>query len=525
LCKPVNNDERPIRQKEIQYLPDPSLRLLIVDDEQADADLIAEIVGDTPDVAITHCRTLFDALQHMHRETADCVLLDLGLPDATDLEGLLTLRRAHADVPVIVLTADAASDRTSRALQSGAQDYWIKGTFDRQLLLRSIAHARERHRWEAEVRSQAASMRAINRISELIHAARDLDVIVEAVTEAACQLTGAENATFVSDHRSREPVCSERYLAVPVIARNGEVQGALALVHSQRGVFSEKSIELVTPLATQAAIAMENARLIESLRLEAKMAARNAELEAANRQLQEVDRLKSQFLSIMSHELRTPLNSIIGFTELILSECVGPINEEQRHQLHYAAAAGHHLLTLITDLLEISRIEAGRVPVVREPTDIAALARECFEQLRSQAEAKKLRLELAGFDDLPPCRSDRGKLKQVLLCLLGNAIKFTPSGHVRLSAEQAHGLLHLRVEDSGIGIAPESMDMLFKPFTQLDSSDSRSYQGTGLGLYLCKKYVTLLGGIIDADSKPGRGTVFTVRLPFDEMVVPLTRLA
>ena len=244
------------------------------------------------------------------------------------------------------------------------------------------------------------------------------------------------------------------------------------------------------------------------------MAERTHALSLANEQLRDLDRLKSEFLATMSHELRTPLNSVLGFTSLLL-DGRSPLTDEQRRQLGHVRAAGRHLLALINDVLDLSRLESGHMALTLAPVDVVELAREAVEQLRPAAQAKGLALHTR----LPTSLSvlaDRRRLLQVLLNLGSNAIKFTPSGEVRLFAEagDAHDpQVRLGVEDTGIGIAPEHLDKLFKPFHQVDSSMSRQHEGTGLGLHLSQRLVGLMHGRIDVRSTPGAGSCFTVWLP------------
>ena len=246
--------------------------------------------------------------------------------------------------------------------------------------------------------------------------------------------------------------------------------------------------------------------------LEHRVQARTAELATALSKAQEVDRLKSEFLATMSHELRTPLNSIIGFTEIVLAGIPGPINDEQKKQLQFVFGSARHLLHLINDLLDLARIESGRVEPALERLAPRAVIDEALETIRPLAERKGLRLtaEL----DLPPVISaDRKMLFQVLLNLLGNAVKFTERGSVTLSARHTATQIEIAVRDTGIGIKPDQMGLLFEAFRQVDGSVQRRYEGTGLGLYLCKRIIDLLGGTIRAASEFGRGSTFTFTLP------------
>jgi PAS domain S-box-containing protein len=247
-------------------------------------------------------------------------------------------------------------------------------------------------------------------------------------------------------------------------------------------------------------------------RLEQRVAERTHELQAANERLLELDRLKSQFLATMSHELRTPLNSILGFTSLMREGAAGPLTEEQRRQLGFVHASGEHLLALISDLLDLSRIESGRMELANAPFDFAEVVQEVASNLKPMAAHKGLRLALDVPDSLPLV-GDRRKCYQVLLNLANNAVKFTERGSVTIAAEAGEGRLRVSVSDTGIGVRPEQVRLLFEVFRQLDGSPRRTHEGTGLGLHLCRKLLDLMGGEIAVESEFGAGSRFTFSVP------------
>jgi len=240
---------------------------------------------------------------------------------------------------------------------------------------------------------------------------------------------------------------------------------------------------------------------------------KTAELERANLRLQEADRLKSVFLASMSHELRTPLNSIIGFTGVILQGIVGEIREEQREPLTMVKNSANHLLSLINDLLDVSKIEAGKVDLSLEDFRLNDLVKETVEAFSPTVRDKDLVL----LSDIPSgitLFSDKRRIKQVLMNLVSNAVKFTEAGSVTIAARiVGDENLEIRVTDTGIGLRAEDMGNLFQPFQQIDAALTRKYEGTGLGLYLSKKILTLLGGDISVRSEYGKGSEFTFILP------------
>ena len=247
--------------------------------------------------------------------------------------------------------------------------------------------------------------------------------------------------------------------------------------------------------------------------LEVRVAERTRELTEANIKLKELDRLKSEFLATMSHELRTPLNSIIGFTGIILQGITGEINEEQRKQLSMVYNSAKHLLGLINDILDLSRIESGKIEVSVQRFKVEDVVSEVARSLAPMISQKGLRLITEIPDKTLQIYSDRTRVFQILLNLVNNAVKFTERGEVRIACKADNNNLEMSVSDTGIGIKMESMEMLFQAFRQIDGTAQRRYEGAGLGLHLCKKLVTLLGGRIWAESEYGKGSRFTFTLP------------
>ena len=242
---------------------------------------------------------------------------------------------------------------------------------------------------------------------------------------------------------------------------------------------------------------------------------RNRQLEWQSAELEKASRLKSEFLAAMSHELRTPLNVIIGYSSLMRERIYGELSDAQDETLQKVHTTSQHLLALINDVLDLSKIEAGKMPLHIEEVDLRAILSELAETIMPMVRKKHLDYQM-DFTELPPIYTDRTKLKQILLNLLSNAIKFTSSGSVTITTERLpKRRVRISVADTGIGIKPEYLNVIFDDFRQLDQSHTREYGGTGLGLSITKNLLTLLGGTITVQSKFGEGSRFTVELPIN----------
>jgi signal transduction histidine kinase/ActR/RegA family two-component response regulator len=270
-----------------------------------------------------------------------------------------------------------------------------------------------------------------------------------------------------------------------------------------------------------------------NLSLEQKVRERTAELElnqsqliTANVELERASRLKSEFLANMSHELRTPLNAVNGFSELLLEETYGPLLPKQRRYVDNVLASGKHLLQLINDILDLSKIEAGRMDVRQEEFSLRQAIESAASVIQPLAQKKGLAVEVTVEDGLDHLRLDPGKTKQILYNLMSNAVKFTDNGGIQISAARplaAPQWVEIVVADTGIGIRPDDQVRIFREFEQVDGSHARRYEGTGLGLALSKRLAEAMGGALHVESKVGTGTTFAVELATAES--PNTPLA
>jgi signal transduction histidine kinase len=297
-------------------------------------------------------------------------------------------------------------------------------------------------------------------------------------------------------------------IAGKVLSEHGELTAVVTILHDRRE-------------------ALEKAKLYEQLKqasdeLERKIQAATADIAQQNEllrrqaiELEQASMLKSQFLANMSHEFRTPLNAMLGYTSMLLQGVAGPIDGPARRQLSRIESNGRHLLTIINEILDISRIEAGRMPLQISKFNVPELVNEVRAELEPIILRSKLKVAIDLPRDVRPIMTDRQKVKQILLNLLSNALKFTHQGTVTISARRrVHDRsVELTVADTGIGIAPADQERIFEDFRQLDNSPTRAYGGTGLGLSICRRLAQMLDGSIVLESQVGVGSRFTLTLP------------
>ncbi len=331
-----------------------------------------------------------------------------------------------------------------------------------------------------------------------------------------------------AEYRDRAYFRSRRFIVVPLVAGDRVIGVASADNKTTRRPITPASVELFTLVCQQLATALEEARLYaEGRGREQEIAARNRELtealeqnarllrelEEKSTQLEVASRHKSEFLANMSHELRTPLNAIIGFSEVLLERMFGELNAKQEEYLRDIFASGHHLLSLINDILDLSKVEAGRMELELADFDLGEALTSAATLVRERAGRKEIALHVTVDARLGQVRVDERKIRQVLLNLLSNAIKFTPErGRIEVRAVPADGVAQVSVTDTGVGIAPEDQETVFEEFRQVGASSAKQ-EGTGLGLALCRKLVELHGGKIWIESQVGVGSTFTFTIP------------
>jgi signal transduction histidine kinase len=288
-------------------------------------------------------------------------------------------------------------------------------------------------------------------------------------------------------------------LVAPLLSGD-DIVGILVVRRRATGEFPKNTVDLIKTFAAQSALAIQNARLFH-------------EIEDKSRQLEEASQHKSQFLANMSHELRTPLNAILGYTELMADGAYGEPSEEMLGVLKRLEANGKHLLGLINDVLDLSKIEAGQLVLELSDYCVQDIVQTVRSTLEPLAADKKLALKIELAPQLPPGRGDGRRLTQVLINLVGNAIKFTDAGEVAIKAEANNGSFHVSVRDTGPGISADDQTRLFQEFQQADNAITKKKGGTGLGLAISKRIIEMHGGRIWVESQPGKGSTFAFTLP------------
>jgi len=291
-----------------------------------------------------------------------------------------------------------------------------------------------------------------------------------------------------------------RAIASAPMLREGLAIGALTVTRKDPGALSEKELALLKTFADQAVIAIENARLFHEIQ------EKSAQLEAASHH-------KSQFLASMSHELRTPLNAILGFNEMIIDEVYGEVPPDVKQPLQHIQTSGKHLLRLINNVLDLAKIESGRMELALADYSVQDAVASVHSTLKPLAADKGLEFLATVPTDIPLAYGDSGRIAQCLMNLAGNSLKFTKSGKVEMSVARHDGVLRYSVTDTGIGIAPEKIGSLFTEFKQTDATIASEYGGTGLGLSITKKFIEMHGGRIWVESEPGKGSSFQFEIP------------
>lgn len=444
----------------------------------ADEIALVQTVADQVGLALENARLLADTRRRAG-QLATLHRVGLDITSALDLDGVLeALYRQTCRIVDVSLFAVALYDRESESI-----DYPLVMGVDGPVQL-APPEASERQRQDVPARLGLAAY-----VIEQGEPVRVADLLDPPPELKAWRLWPAEQAT-------------RAYAGIPLVFRE-QAFGVLSVHSSRPGAYSQEDLELLTTMSTQASIAIQNARAYQQL------------METAE-QLREVDRLKTQFLANMSHELRTPLNSIIGFSRVILKGIDGPLTELQEADLTSIYNSGQHLLGLINSILDMTKIEAGKMELAFEEVRLPQILDTAISTTRALIKDRPIELRVEVPPDLPIVWADPQRVRQILINLLSNAAKFTEEGYITLRAEvkgHTREFVLISVSDTGVGIDPKAQQRLFIPFQQVDASTTRRAGGTGLGLAISRSFVQMHGGEIWVESQPGQGTTFHFTLP------------
>ena len=477
-------------------------RVLLVEDDPGDAELMRLRLEQGPEhLNVTHAETLTDALVLLSNATFDAVVLDLRLPDSEGLEAVSQVRDVQRGLPVVVVSGLVDETIQARLADSGAEEIFNKNESNSPLFSRSVLYVIER----ARVRSREKELEQVLETTPDAILVVTKEGVIRYVNNAALLLFDVERAELVGEQWG------------VAVGKGPSVEIEVPRADGTR-VCEMRVVDL--DWKGESAF-LASIRDVTEQRLTERLRARSVELELQNSQIQEANRLKTEFLANMSHELRTPLNAIIGFSQILHQGAVDPASQQHQEFLGDILTSGRHLLQLINDILDLSKVEAGKMEFRPELLDLDQLIGEVVAVLRTLAAEKQVRLEVS-LDQHPALRTvelDPARFKQVLYNYVANAIKFTPAGGqaiVRTRYEDEH-FFRVEVEDSGIGIAPEGMSKLFVEFEQLNSGMSKTHQGSGLGLALTRRIVEAQGGSVGVSSTPNEGSKFYAVLPLSSV--------
>lgn len=480
------------------------LNVLLVEDDSAAVRLLrrklAAFSGKT--VKLNVVNKLPTGMGQLNAAVIEVVLVGCSLLGAKDLDIISWVRSYATEVPIVVLTDLADTSKGVKAVRAGAQENLEMHELAGSSLMRALRHAVERHRLRQELEA---------RMGELQAYADQLHLMFEKHADGIVLVDSAGVIRFVNP-------AAEILFGREANSLVGEMFGFPLVV----GDTAE--LDMVRPNDEPAAVELRVVEtqwdgetvLMASLRdVTARKQVQQAEL-AAQREAG-LNRAKSEFLARMSHELRTPLTAILGYSEMLAEEAEKRALTDFSEDLGRITEAGQHLLALINDILDISKIEAGKLELVIAPFAVAELVDNVVSTVKPLMTKNSNRLEVVCPEDIGAMRSDETKVRQVLLNLLGNAAKFTNGGEVSLEVarESVDGAdwLNFTVRDTGIGMSPEQLERVFAEFVQADGSISREFGGTGLGLAISRRLCLMMGGDMQVDSKLGAGSVFSVRLP------------
>ena len=515
------------------------------------------VVEDETDARVTLCRTLkdagyeviglrkgADALGIIGRSRFNAVITEIGLPDVSGLEILELAREINPDAAVIVMADHAGVETAVDAVKHGAYGYFVKpvnpeelkttiaNAFKQQRLLIENKRLVESLQWSNKLLSEA-NEKLQNEINERKQAEELLRTLCDSSPVGIYIIQDRKiqyvNPKFqeLTGYSEDELLGMDSFRLVLPEDRNMVRENTVKMLKGERSYPYEyrattKAGENRWIMETVTSIQYRGRRatlgnymnITDRKQMEQEIQKKNEQLQAQNEELEKASRAKSEFLARMSHELRTPLNVVIGFSELMLDRVPGEINEEQRQCLDDILTSGQHLLGLINDVLDLSKVEAGKMELRLTNIALAEVVESLTSAMVPVLAQRKQSLDVDLEPGLPPVHADKGKLKEVFFNLVSNSAKFTPDGgELKIEAVRKGDWCQVSVSDNGIGIRKEDQEQLFEPFYQANNSLAGERKGTGLGLALVKQIVEMHGGRIWVESEYGKGSRFTFTLP------------
>jgi PAS domain S-box-containing protein len=509
----------------------PELQVLIVEDSQDDAHLIVrEIQRGGYTVTWERVETRADMQAALSKRSWDIILSDYSMPHFSAMSALETLKASERDIPFLVISGTIGEETAVSALKAGAHDFLVKGklarlvpAIERELrdakIRRSHREAQSRYQLLVERLPIIVYLSPVDKLEDTIYVSPQIESILgyssdEWVADPQfwqTRLHPDDRDTVLNVVAESDLTGNPSTMEFRMLALDGHVvwfHDQTMLIRDERGQpLYWQGIKIDITKHKQA----EEEILKLNMELEQRVQTRTMELERALR-------AKDEFLASMSHELRTPLNAILGLSESLSERAAGPLNEKQERYVKTITESGHHLLSLINDILDLARIEAGQIVLNVAEVDLKQVCQASLRMVNELAVRKQQHVTLEVDDAIGSIWVDERRLKQILVNLLSNAVKFTPEdGRLGLSVrgDQQEKRVMFTVWDDGIGIHQSDLARLFRPFVQLDSSLAREAPGTGLGLALVAQMVRLHGGSVNVESQPGEGSRFTVTLPWE----------
>jgi PAS domain S-box-containing protein len=493
-------------------------RVLLVEDNPGDAELISIALERAGNYEMEVCGRLSETLERLARNGLDLVLLDLGLPDSEGIETFLRVNERAPYIPIVVLTGSEDDDLALQAVREGAQDYLVKGVSS-SMLLRSLRYALERKRGQEALRLSQTQLAEAQRVAHVGSFVYDLGDDTLSWSDEMYRIFGLdpdfqftpgsmEQMIHPDDRAEVNKVMDEAMQ----LAKPFQIQNRIIRPDGEVRVLDTRGEVLAGGSGRPSRLLGVSQDITEWKRAEDALRERERELRAARDQAVQASDFKSQFLANMSHEIRTPMNGVLGMAHLLLEAENDP---QKRTYLRALKESGQNLLAIINDILDFSKVESGQLELEDIELDLHELVGTALDLFETQATQKGLKLELRIGPDVPrTVLGDPVRVRQILMNLLSNAVKFTDSGRVMVGVHSAgEGRVRFEVTDTGIGILPSEHQRILDPFRQADSSTTRRFGGTGLGIPICRQLVALMGGTFDYVSESGIGSTFWFELP------------